>query len=224
MERTEIDYSKLVYKSGDNKYFNFTKFGPLSSFYLKLMNGDIGIDAVKLNMEEFKKEIDRLEKKRAKKKALQKNKEDVLKKANALYNGLNIIVDAFEKGIFEQEGRARIDVYYDLDAYDLIDKELQMFKKILKYDSPNELRNALIDVDEKKYYELKNDIKITQNVLKEETGNEISAKSTRLKKLVNVIKDILNSEIKSTSMPHLEKEESAAQRRNKQGEDLKNLK
>ena len=133
-------------------------------------------------------------------------------------------MDAFEKGIFEQEGRARIDVYYDLDAYDLIDKELQMFKKILKYDSPNELRNALIDADEKKYYELKNDIKITQNVLKEETGNEISAKSTRLKKLVNVIKDILNSEIKSTSMPHLEKEESAAQRRNKQGEDLKNLK
>ena len=67
MERTETDYSKLVYKSGDNKYFNFTKFGPLSSFYLKLMNGDIGIDAVKLNMEEFKKEIDRLEKKKAKK-------------------------------------------------------------------------------------------------------------------------------------------------------------
>ena len=87
-------------------------------------------------------------------------------------------MDAFEKGIFEQEGRARIDVYYDLNAYDLIDKELQMFKKILKYDSPNELRNALIDADEKKYYELKNDIKITQNVLKEETGNEISAKST----------------------------------------------
>ena len=80
-------------------------------------------------------------------------------------------MDAFEKGIFEHEGCARIDVYYDLDAYDLIDKELQMFKKFLKYDSPNELRNALIDADEKKYYELKNDIKITQNVLKEETGN-----------------------------------------------------
>ena len=43
------------------------------------------------------------------------------------------------------------------------------------------LRDALIDADEKKYYELKNDIKITQNVLKEETENNISAKSTRLK-------------------------------------------
>ena len=40
-----------------------------------------------------------------------------------------------------------------------------MFKKIFKYDNPNELRNALIDADEKKYYELKNDLKITQNIL-----------------------------------------------------------
>ena len=75
----------------------------------------------------------------------------------------------------------------------------------------------------KKYYELKNDIKITQNVLKEESENEISAKSTRLKKLVNVIEDILDSEIKRNSMPDLESGESAAQRRNKQGEDLKIL-
>ena len=34
-----------------------------------------------------------------------------------------------------------------------------------------------------KYYELKNDIKITQTVLKEESENEISAKRTRLKKI-----------------------------------------
>ena len=55
MERSEINYSKLAYKSGDNNYFNFTRFGLLSSFYLKLMNEDIGIDVVKLNMEESKK-------------------------------------------------------------------------------------------------------------------------------------------------------------------------
>ena len=55
MERSEINYSKLAYKSGDNNYFNFTRFGLLSSFYLKLMNEDIGIDVVKLNMEDSKK-------------------------------------------------------------------------------------------------------------------------------------------------------------------------
>ena len=138
-----------------------------------------------------------------------------------MYNGLNIIVDAFEKEIFEYGIRSRIDVDYDSDAYKLTEKELQLFKKFFKYDNPKELRNALIDADEKKNYELKNDIKITQNVLKEESENEISAKSTRLKKLVNVIEDILDSEIKRNSMPDLESGESAAQRRNKQGEDLK---
>ena len=44
------------------------------------MNGDIGIDVAKLNMEEFKKEIDRLEKKGGKRTLQKKNKEDVLKK------------------------------------------------------------------------------------------------------------------------------------------------
>ena len=41
MERSEINYSKLLYKSGDNKYFDFTRFGPLSSFYLKLTKMEI---------------------------------------------------------------------------------------------------------------------------------------------------------------------------------------
>ena len=72
MEKSENDYSKLLYKSGDKKYFDFNRFGLLSSVYLKLMNGDIDIDVVKLNMEEFKKEIDRIEKKENKKRALQK--------------------------------------------------------------------------------------------------------------------------------------------------------
>ena len=36
------------------------------------MNRDIGIDVVKLNMEEFKKEIDRLEKKKIKKEPYKK--------------------------------------------------------------------------------------------------------------------------------------------------------
>ena len=98
-----------------------------------------------------------------------------------MYNRLNVIVDAFEKRIFKYEDHPKIDVDYDLDIYNLADKELQLFKKFFKYDNPSKLRDALIDADEKKYYELKNDIKITQNVLKEETENNISAKSTRLK-------------------------------------------
>ena len=54
IDGNKIDYSKLAYRSGDNEYFDFTKFGPLSSFYLKLINGNIGINIEKLNMNEFK--------------------------------------------------------------------------------------------------------------------------------------------------------------------------
>ena len=34
---SKIDSYKLVYRSVDNDYFNFTRFGLLSSFYLKLI-------------------------------------------------------------------------------------------------------------------------------------------------------------------------------------------
>ena len=66
MEGSKTDYSKLVYRSDDDEYFNFTRFGLLSSFYLKLINGNIGISAAKLNMEEFRDEIKRLDNKKAK--------------------------------------------------------------------------------------------------------------------------------------------------------------
>ena len=43
-----------------------------------------------------------------------------------------------------------------------------MFKKFFKHDNPSELKNASMDADEKEYYELKNNIKTTQNVLNEQ--------------------------------------------------------
>ena len=66
MEGSKTDYSKLVYRSDDDEYFNFTRFGLLSSFCLKLINGNIGISVAKLNMEEFRDEIKRLDNKKAK--------------------------------------------------------------------------------------------------------------------------------------------------------------
>ena len=68
MEGNKTDYySKLVYRSGDNEYFDFARFGQLSSFYLKLRNGSIGINVAKLKLKEFKNEIDSLKRKNAKK-------------------------------------------------------------------------------------------------------------------------------------------------------------
>ena len=76
MEGSKIDYSKLVYKSGDNECFDFTKFGPLFSFYIKLINGSIGINTAKLKLKEFKSEIDSLKRKKAKKQLYKENKND----------------------------------------------------------------------------------------------------------------------------------------------------
>ena len=43
MKGSKTDYTKMVYRSGDNDYFDFTRFGPLSSFCLKLINGSIKV-------------------------------------------------------------------------------------------------------------------------------------------------------------------------------------
>ena len=80
MEVSKIDYSKLMYRSGDNMYFDFTKYGPLSSFYLKLMNGVIGINVAKLNMKEFECEIDMLKNKKKSEISVQKKYRRCLKK------------------------------------------------------------------------------------------------------------------------------------------------
>ena len=70
------------------QYFDFTRFGPLSSVYLKLVNGSIGINVVKLKLKGFKNEIDSLKRKKARKKPYKINKKDTLGNAEALYNGL----------------------------------------------------------------------------------------------------------------------------------------
>ena len=67
MQGSEIDYYKLVHKSGDNEYIDFTRFALLSSFYLKLINGNIGINVAKLNMKKFKNDIDKIKRKKAEK-------------------------------------------------------------------------------------------------------------------------------------------------------------
>ena len=76
------------------------KTGLLSSIYLKLINEDIGINVVKLNIEEFKDEIDKLEKKKAKKESYKRNKKEVLENAKALYDRVKIIIDEFEREVW----------------------------------------------------------------------------------------------------------------------------
>ena len=60
MESSKTDCSRLIYKSGDIQYFDFNRFGPLSSVYLKLVNGDIRINVSKLRLQELQDGIDKL--------------------------------------------------------------------------------------------------------------------------------------------------------------------
>ena len=82
---------------------------PLSSFYLNLIDGNIGINIAKLNMKDFKSEIGRLKRQKVKKQSYKSNKKYVLEIFEALYNGLNMIIKAFEKQILESKYRPEID-------------------------------------------------------------------------------------------------------------------
>ena len=133
IEGSKIDYSKLVHKSGDNDYFDFTRFGLLSSFHLKLINGSIGINVAKLKLKEIKNEIYSLKRMKANKQSYKTKKRHVLENTQALYNGLIIIADAFGNRIFESKYLPEIDVDNDLrddqesNLNAASDKELEMF-------------------------------------------------------------------------------------------------
>ena len=109
-------------------------------------------------------------------------------------------------------------------------KNWQMFKKVFKYDDPNELRDALMDADEKEYDKFLNDLKIKQNVLNKQIETKIGVERTRLENLVNAIKNFLDYVARQCSnaligveMPDLESEESAEQKRNQRRQGFKIL-
>ena len=158
MEGSKIDYSKSVYRSGDNEHFDFTRFRQLSSVYLKLVNGSIGINVVKLKLKEFKNEIESLKRRKARKQSYKINKKDALENAEVLYKGLDIIVDAFENQIFEIKYHPEIDVDIDpthdsntYESHDLTKKEFRMFKKLFHYKNPEELRQVFTETTDEKY-------------------------------------------------------------------------
>ena len=108
-------------------------------------------------------------------------------------DGVKIIIDAFERGVFEYAGRPRIDINYDSETYGLTDKEMQMFRKLFTYGNPKKLWNALMDADEVNHAKLLNDLKLKQNVLNERINIKTGPEREGLVNLVNTIEDILDS-------------------------------
>ena len=104
-----------------------------------------------------------------------------------------------------------------------------MFKNFFKYVNPDKWRDALIDADKEEYVVLLNDLKIKQTVSKDQIKFKIGAERTRLENLVSTVEDVLDNVIRwrdnilALEITDLESEESAAQRRNQQGQGLKIL-
>ena len=149
-------------------------------------------------------------------------------------------MDAFENQIFESKYRPEVDIDIDLtpdsntygltkkESYGLTKKELQMFRKRFSYKNPEELRQTLIETNDKKYYELLRDLNIILTVLKEQINTKTGVSRARLENLVNVVEDILDSvrwrvDIPELEIRDLENEESSAQRKNQPGRGLKIL-
>ena len=139
-----------------------------------MINENIGINVAKLSINEFKADIDKLKRNKAKKQSYKTNKRDVLENAKTLYNILNITIEALENRIFESKYRPEIDVDYDLNnaqESDLLltsDHESHgLTRKTFTYKNPQELRQALIEATDEKYNELLNDFNIKLTVLKD---------------------------------------------------------
>ena len=67
LEANDIDYKNLNYSSGDHIYYNFCKYRPLASIYLKLMNGYISTMKAEPDPKQINAEIKRLDKEQTKK-------------------------------------------------------------------------------------------------------------------------------------------------------------
>ena len=133
-----------------------------------------------------------------------------------MHDGVKIIIDAFERGVFEYGGRPRIDINYDSGTYGLTDKEMQMFRKLFTCGNHIKLWNALMDADQVNHAKLLNDLKMKQKVLNEQINIKTSIERERLVNLVNTIEDILDSIKGYTSMhdskiSDLKSEESATE-------------
>ena len=145
-----------------------------------------------------------------------------LENADALYDGAKIVIDAFERGVFEYGGRPRTYVNYDLETQGLTNKEFQMFKKLFNYANPNMLWNR------EKYVQLLNDLKIKKRFQDEQIYIKIGIERKRLVNLVNNVEDILDNirekrDMHVSEIPDLEGKEFAAQRNNLQGQRFKIL-
>ena len=157
LEGKEIGYSKMVYEPGDSVYFDFSKYGPLSSFCLKLIEGCTSLKNAKLILREFNVEMDRLKRKKTKKRSCKKNKENVLKNAEMLFK---IVIKAFEDYVFMNPYRPDNRPDHELTDTDQNDSDQNENDCDLEFYTPKEVttRDEISDFEIKGMFENEDEI------------------------------------------------------------------
>ena len=133
-----------------------------------------------------------------------KVKNELLRNSENAYKGIEKIIEGFETGIFSlitedfhsdgqrSDSPATSDPSTD-ESYGLTERDLQMLKRLFKYNNDEEWKEDLMRADtEENYDELLNDINIKQTVLKDQIKITTGISRTRIENLVNDVEDVLD--------------------------------
>ena len=95
-----IDYRKLNFTRGNKVDYGFSEYRLLKELFNAIYYRNITIEKAERIQEEFNAIIDALKKYKSKKAKHKENKEKLLINAQNLYDGTEMIINAFKKGIF----------------------------------------------------------------------------------------------------------------------------
>ena len=184
---------------------------------------NMSINKSERKQDEFNTVLNVLSRYSPRNKKYSKAKNELLDNATYFYKGREGIIEGFKNGIFllikkdfHSDGQrpdlpATSDSSID-ESHCLTDKELQMFEKLFSCKNPEELEQALMRADtEEKYNEFLNDLNIKETVLTDQIKTKIGVSCTRLRNLVNVVKNILDRVRLQDNIPELEIKESGEQ-------------
>ena len=95
-----INYRKLYFKGDNNTDYDFSKFSPLRELFRAIYDGDTAIPGAERDQIGFNKLLNQLRKYSRRSPEYKINRESLLINAKNLYEGRQMIIDAFKNKIF----------------------------------------------------------------------------------------------------------------------------
>ena len=98
-EEKLIDYRKLYFKGGNNNDYDFSNFRPLRERFRAIYYGDILIPGAEREQDDFDDMLDELKKYNPRNSEYRNGKENLLINAKKIYDGREMIINAFKDKI-----------------------------------------------------------------------------------------------------------------------------